>query len=173
MFVSTAIRGRSAPIERSDSSPSTTSHPSPTPALPPSCGTIPPMIHAGSWPGLLEDESDHRRGRRLAVGTADHDRRLRGDELREEVRPAHAFDAVEVRGRDDHLPPCRWRRLAADVDLDSLERAHEDRVAQVPAAHLRSERLRDVGVGGHAGAADPDEVELPAAERRLSGGQGR
>ena len=50
MFVSTAIWGRSEPIERSDSSPSTTSQPPPTPALPPSCGTIPPMIHAGSRP---------------------------------------------------------------------------------------------------------------------------
>ena len=122
---------------------------------------------------LLEHECDHRRGRRLAVGAADDDRRLRRDELREEVRPGHAVDPVQVRRRDDHLPAGRRGRVAADVDLDPLERAHEDRVAQVPTAHLRPERPGDVGVGGHARAADPDEVELPAAERCLSGGQGR
>ena len=49
-FVTTATRGRSAKAERSDSSPSTTSHPGPVPALPPSWGTTPPMIHAGSSP---------------------------------------------------------------------------------------------------------------------------
>ena len=56
--------------------------------------------------------------------------------------------------------PGRRRGLAADVDLDPLERPHEDRVAQIPAAHLGPERPRDVGVGGHARPADPDEVEL-------------
>ena len=46
--MTTAICGRSASTERSDSSPSTTSQPEPVPALPPSCGTTPPTIHAGS-----------------------------------------------------------------------------------------------------------------------------
>ena len=50
MFVTTATLGRSANAERSDSSPSTTSQPEPVPALPPSCGTTPPMIQAGSFP---------------------------------------------------------------------------------------------------------------------------
>ena len=45
-----AISGRRSAIERSDSSPSTTSQPAPVPAFPPSCGTTPPTIHAGSWP---------------------------------------------------------------------------------------------------------------------------
>ena len=49
-FRSTAISGRSAATERSDSSPSTTSQPSPARALPPSCGTSPPMRNAGSRP---------------------------------------------------------------------------------------------------------------------------
>src|SRR5438552_387040 len=44
------MRGRSAAIVRSDSSPSTTSQPSPVPALPPSCGTSAPMSQAGSRP---------------------------------------------------------------------------------------------------------------------------
>ena len=112
--------------------------------------------------GLLEHEGDHRRGRRLAVRTADHDRRLCRDELRQEVGPGHAVDPLQVRGRDDDLPPVRWARVAADVDLDPLERAHEDRVAQIPAAHLGPEGARDVRVRGHARAADADEVELAA-----------
>src|SRR5439155_3859072 len=41
------MRGRSSPIVRSDSSPSTTSHPSPVPAFPPSCGTSAPISQAG------------------------------------------------------------------------------------------------------------------------------
>src|SRR2546425_425988 len=50
MFVTTATRGRSASTERSDSSPSTTSQPSPAPAFAPSCGTSPPTIQLGSRP---------------------------------------------------------------------------------------------------------------------------
>src|SRR5581483_5352797 len=49
-LVTTAMRGRSAATERSDSSPSTTSHPPPAPAFAPSCGTSPPTIQLGSPP---------------------------------------------------------------------------------------------------------------------------
>ena len=49
-FVTTPISGRSSSIVRSDSSPSTTSQPSPVPAFPPSCGTSAPITKAGSRP---------------------------------------------------------------------------------------------------------------------------
>ena len=50
MFVTTPISGRSRSTVRSDSSPSTMSHPSPAPAFPPSCAISPPTSHAGSSP---------------------------------------------------------------------------------------------------------------------------
>ena len=50
MLVTTATRGRNAKTDRSDSSPSTTSHPSPAPAFAPSWGTSPPTIQLGSRP---------------------------------------------------------------------------------------------------------------------------
>src|SRR5919201_4047914 len=49
-FVSTATRGWSSSSDRSDSSPSATSHPSPARALPPSWGISPPIRNAGSCP---------------------------------------------------------------------------------------------------------------------------
>ena len=81
------------------------------------------MIQAGIAAGLLQDVGDHRRGRRLAVGPADDDRRLSGDELREERRTRRALDAMRVCRRDDDLPALGRRRLTADVELDSGERA--------------------------------------------------
>ena len=124
--------------------------------------------------GLVQDERDHRRGRRLPVGAADDDRRLRGDELGEEVGARDAVDPVPVRGRDDDLPAVGRRRLAAEVDLDPLERAEEDRVPGLPAAHLGAEGAGHVRVGGEAGAADADEVEAATGEApALSVGQAR
>ena len=49
-FVTTAICAGSPKTVRSDSSPSTTSHPSPAPAFDPSWGTGAPISHAGSSP---------------------------------------------------------------------------------------------------------------------------
>src|SRR5262249_4135385 len=46
----TAISAGRLKTERSDSSPSTTSQPSPAPAFAPSCGTGAPINHAGSRP---------------------------------------------------------------------------------------------------------------------------
>src|SRR5712691_10046500 len=51
------MRGRSWAIVRSDSSPSTTSHPSPVPAFPPSCGTSAPISQAGSRPSSLSEKA--------------------------------------------------------------------------------------------------------------------
>ncbi len=50
------------------------------------------------------------------------------------------------------------------IDLDPRERAHEDRLTQIPAANLRSERPGDIGVRGHARPTDPDEVEPAPGE---------
>jgi hypothetical protein len=49
-FVTTAICGRKPPTDRSDSSPSTTSQPSPAPAFAPSCGTSAPTSQLGWRP---------------------------------------------------------------------------------------------------------------------------
>src|SRR5262245_18154797 len=68
--------------------------------------------------------------------------------------------------RDDHLE-AGWRlRLAADVELDAVERLQEDRVLRVPPAHLRAPALREVRVRREPGAADPDEVDAATGERQ-------
>ena len=173
MFVITAICGASAPIERSDSSPSTTSQPAPD------AGVAAELRHdAADDPRrvaarLLQDERDHRGRRRLAVRAADDDRGLRGDELGQELGARDAVDPVQVGGRDDDLPAGRRTRLAAEVDLDPVERGDEDRVPSIPAAHLGAERAGDVRVGRHAGAADADEVQAPRLERARPALSGR
>ena len=61
-----------------------------------------------------------------------------------------------------------WRytpgRLAAEVDVDSLERLRENRLGRVPAAHLGAPPARDVRVGRHARPGDPHEVQAAARE---------
>ena len=117
---------------------------------------------------LAQDVRDHRRRRRLAVRAADDDRRAERDELREELGARATLDPARVRGRDDDLEAVRRGRLAADVDVDVRDGLEEDRVARVPAAHLRAPGPREVRVRGETGAADPDEVEAAAGERELA-----
>ena len=82
------------------------------------------MIHAGSRPVSREHERDHRRRRRLAVRTADDDRRLRRDELGEEVRArACPRSAARCAVETTTSNPRRRLRLAAEVDVDPVERA--------------------------------------------------
>ncbi len=117
---------------------------------------------------LAEHEGDHRRGRRLAVGAPDDDRPPKRHELGEELGPRPALDAPPMRGRDDDLESGRRRRLAADVDGNPVERLHEDRLAEVPAAHLRPPRARDVRVRREPCASDADEVDPPALQRPVA-----
>ena len=98
-FVTTPISGRSCSSVRSDSSPSTTSHPSPAPALPPSCGNSPPTSQAGSSPSSTERIGDHRRRRRLPVRASDDDRAAQRDELGEELRPRRPRERTGTRSR--------------------------------------------------------------------------
>ena len=112
MFVTTATAGRSAATDRSDSSPSTTSQPSPAPGVRAELRHLAADDPARVAARLAQRERDHRRGRRLPVRAGDDDRRGRRDELGEQVgtRPArHA----RVRGRDEHLPALRAPRAPA------------------------------------------------------------
>ena len=124
--------------------------------------------------GLREHEGDHRRRRRLAVGSADHDRGLRRHELREERRPRNALDPMHMCGRDDRLPPRRRRRLAPQVDLDPLERAHEDRVAgrPTPAPRRRGRGRRSRRRTCRSRRSRRSRAAAPP-ERALSAGQVR
>ena len=167
-FVRTAISGRRSAIDRSDSSPSTTSQPVPEAGVPAELRHDAADDPRGVGAELAEHERDHGRGRRLAVGASDHDRPPERDELGEELGPRASFDAPEVGARDDDLETRRRLRLAADVDRDSVERLHEDRLPEVPAAHLRSPRARDVRVRGEPRSADADEVDPPALQRAVA-----
>ena len=155
-------------MERSDSSPSTTSHPDPTPALPPSCGTTPADDPGRIVAELPEDVRDERRRRRLSVCATDDDRPTQPDELGEEVGARPARNSSRVRRRDHDLEPGRRPRVAGDVHVDAFERVEEDRLPEVPARDLRPPRPREVRVRRESGATDADEVELAALERKPS-----
>ena len=117
---------------------------------------------------LAEHEGDHRRGRRLAVGAPDDDRPPKRRRARRGARPAGGPRRARMGGRDDDLESGRRRRLATDVDGDPVERLHEDRLAEVPAAYLRPPRARDVRVRREPRAPDTDEVDPPALERPVA-----
>ena len=76
-FVSTAICGRRSSIDRSDSSPSATSHPSPAPRCLAELRYLAADQERRIAAELPQAERDHCRRRRLAVRTADDDRRPR------------------------------------------------------------------------------------------------
>ena len=164
-FVTTATSAGSEKTVRSDSSPSTTRWPAPKPAFDPSCGTVAPITHAGSLPGLAQHERDHRRGRSLSVRAGDDDRRPAGDELAQELRAAHAGHG-RVSRRDDRLPTVRDDRLRRDLDAKVAERLEVRGLHAVPAADLRAPRSRELRVRAETGAADPDEPEPAALHRR-------
>src|SRR6185295_14129658 len=65
---------------------------------------------------------------------------------------------------DDDLEVGGRRRRAPEVDVDTLDRFEEDRLARVPAANLGAPLTSEVRVGGQPGPADPDEVETPTLE---------
>ena len=143
--MTTATFGRSAAIVRSDSSPSTTSQPSPVPAFPPSCGTSAPISQAGSRAEPLEAEGDHPARRRLAVRARDDDRVAQGHELGEQLG-ARLRRAPVRRTRSTRTPPTpRAARAAPPRSSTSIpSRLLEVRRPHaVPAAHLGPPRLRE------------------------------
>jgi hypothetical protein len=98
---------------------------------------------------------DHRRGRRLAVGAGDGDRRLQAGQLAEQVGAVQlggARGSLGVVGRDrGGVDDGRAGRDVARVV--AVERA-------VGAGHLGAEDARDLGQAAHADALDADEVEF-------------
>ena len=85
-LVTTAIVGASLSSERSDSSASTTSH---SPVSPAGVGARAADLAADQVarvrPGAAQRVHEHARGRRLAVGAGDRDRRLQARDLAEQV----------------------------------------------------------------------------------------
>ena len=115
---------------------------------------------------LGEDERDHRRRRRLAVGAGDDDRAAQRDELGEELRSCPAAAAARVRGRDHGLPAVADDRLGRDLHLDAVERREIRGLDPVPAAHLRPPRAGEERVRRQPRAADADEPDPASLKRR-------
>ena len=145
-FVSTAIRGRSSSSDRSDSSPSATSQPSPARAFPPSCGISPPIKKAGSSPRRSRrtrsspwSSSSRARRRRRSTAAA---RRAPPATRRARVSSDHARARPELRvvrpdrAGDDHFRVLREiRGVVPDLDRDPrrLSRStYEERARSEP-----------------------------------------
>ena len=112
--------GRRSAIERSDSSPSTTSQPVARARV-----AAELRDDAADDPGrvaaeLAQDERDHRRRRRLAVRAADDDRPAQRDELGEELRPRDVPRPGRVCAVETTTSkPAGGAGLATDVDVDA------------------------------------------------------
>ena len=117
---------------------------------------------------LAKDVRDHRCGGRLPVRAAYDDCPAQRDKLCEEFSARSPRHPTEMSGRDHGLESVGNAGLTAHVDFDSGERVHEDRLTHIPAPYLGTPGARDVRVGGEACAADADEVEPPARERRVA-----
>ncbi len=129
-------------------------------------------------PAAAQGVHDHARGRRLAVGAADRDRRLQPRELAEQLGAVQLALAalagdrpLGVLGRDrarDHDLGA-LRHVGGVVALGRLdpERAQRREVGRagraVGAGDRRAERAGDERQAAHAGAADADEVQRAAA----------
>ena len=148
---------------RSDSSPSTTSQPSPAPALPSSCGISPPTSHAGSRP------SSERTKAIIPVVVvfpcAPATTIARRRETSSARKSARRVPATGVGARDDGLPAVRHDGLGCDPHLDPARAAQIRRLDPVPAADLRTPGAREERVRREPGAADADEPEAPTRER--------
>ena len=166
-FVTTAIRGRSAATVRSDSSPSTTSQPSPVPALPPSCGTSPPISQAGSRPSRARQKAIIAAvvvlpcapattiASRSETSSASSSARLFPS-----TRSANALDTYD-------LPLRRRRGGSSAISTSMPSRCSRYGVSHaVPAAHLGAPRVRESRVAAHAGTADAGDPEAATVKRR-------
>ncbi len=163
-FVTTAICGRSGSIVRSDSSPSTTSQPSPAPALPPSWA---PRRRSGT-----RDRGRAPRGRtrssRSSSSSRARRRRRSTASARRARRGTPPAAARRRPGRPSRRsPPSRRARPARARSRPARRRAWREvrRLDAVPAPHLGAPRAREERVGREPGAADPDEPEPPTGER--------
>ena len=140
MFVTTAISGRSANdrpvgLVALDDEPAV-----PAPALPPSCGTTPPTIQAGSWPSSRSTNAIIAAVVVLPCAPPTTIAGRSADELGEERRPAASPSTRrDVRRRDDDLPARRAARGSPPSSTSTpVERLQEERLAHVPPAHLRA-----------------------------------
>ena len=171
MFVITAICGASEPIERSDSSPSTTSQPVADAGV-----AAELRNHAADDPGRVAAGLAAARRRSSPTSSSCRGRRRRrSPAARRRARPGTSARGVPSMR-------CRWAvetitsqpaggagsppRSTSMPSSDAMKIVSRD----VPPAHLGAERPGDVRVGGHARAADADEVQPPPRERpRRSG----
>jgi transcriptional regulator with GAF, ATPase, and Fis domain len=127
-------------------------------------------LSADQEPGIaaqpVEDERDHRGGRRLPVRAGDDDRGLERDELGEELRPRPARRTACERGGDDRLGVCRRIRLRRDADGDLVREMGEvRRLVPVPTGDVGAPSVRQERVSREPCAAEPDEVQLTNRER--------
>ena len=163
-FVTTAISG-SGEHERSDSSPSTTSQPSPRPR----CRRAADV--AADQERRVETEPLEANAIIAAVvvlpcaPATTIDGRSATSSARSSARGCGP-DVLRagIRGRDDHLPAVGRRRAlrrSSTPDARRPEPAEVGRLDPVRACDLGPQAPGDDGVGAHAGAADPDEPELP------------
>ena len=149
--MTTAISGRRRSTVRSDSSPSTTSQPSPAPALPPSCGISPPTSQAGSSPSSASTKAIIAVVVVLPCAPATTIERRERDELGEEVGARDVpGDAPGTRSRRRPPSPSGTTGSGAMHDLDALERAQVRRLDAVPAADLGAPGAREERIGGQA-----------------------
>ena len=164
---STAISGRRAPTERSDSSPSTTSQPDPARALPPSCSHVAPdeersgRARAGRGRRRSSRSSSSSRARRRRRSSAAARRARRGGRRAAVRRPgrrtrwrrytSQPAGGCGGSGEISTAMPSRWRRYGVSTRSQPATSA--------PQA-CASER-----VAAHAGAADAGEPDAPTGER--------
>ena len=163
-FVMTAIVAGRPKTVRSDSSPSTTSQPSPAPAFAPSCGTGAPISQAGSLPVSRRTNAIIAATvplpcvpattieRRSATSSARNSARVRP------VTPGYALETTTSQ------PSGTTGSAAISTRTPSSPSRYGVRT-RVPAADLGTPRLREPRVGRQPGAADADEPEPPSVKR--------
>ena len=159
--MTTATRGRSAATERSDSSPSTTSQPSPAPAFAPSCGTSPPTIQLGSRPVSRSANAIIAAVVVFPCAPATTIERRSDDELREQLGPRPARHRPDTRSRRTPPSPPGTSGLGRHAHLDpgGAHGLQVGRLVPVPAADLGAPGMREQPIGREPGAADADEPD--------------
>ena len=160
----TAISGRSAAIVRSDSSPSTTSQPSPARALPPSCGISPPIEVRGVAAKPARQKAIIAGRRRLAVRAGDDDRAAQRDELGEQLRPRRPADASANAVETTTSQPSGAAGSGAITTSIAAPRERPGRASRPgPSRRPRPPRRARAARTREARAADADEPDPPPA----------
>ena len=150
---------------RSDSSPSTTSQPSPAPAFAAELRHRRRRSASRVAARLVQDVRDHRGRRALAVRPRDDDRVAAARRARQEVRPRASPRTPWYAAETTASHPSGTTGSGADLDAHAAERREVRRLDAVPAADLGAPRARELRVRREARAADADEPEPPAVER--------